>query len=79
MPQVGGEIELLGGEVEKADEGLEDPEEGLDDGEGTAPDLQEPFVKEGGGAPKGLSPFEHVEWAKTLTHPFAVLSPGIPG
>jgi len=36
-----------------------------------APDFCEPFVKNGGGAPKGLSQREHVTWALLQEHPWA--------
>ena len=37
-----------------------------------APYVVEPFVVDGNGAPKGLSPEEHIEFAKTLPHPMDV-------
>ena len=33
------------------------------------PDADDPFVADGLGAPKGLSPIEHVAWACTVPHP----------
>ena len=42
-----------------------------------APDLTEPFVLDGNGAPKGLSPMEHVEWSCMQPHTSGSIDPRV--
>eukprot|EP00959_Pyramimonas_sp_CCMP1952_P452316 9466359-Pyramimonas_sp.AAC.1 len=41
--------------------------------------FQEPFVHRGGGAPKGLHPLEHVQWARSVDHPMFGCGPELDG
>ena len=40
-------------------------------------DLQQPFVADGMGAAKGLSPMEHARWALMVEHPYANIDPEV--